>query len=134
MRKKVLVIEDEMIQVLLLQSCLEMAGYEVVTASSGEQGLDKALAHNPDLILLDIILPGITGIEVCKRLKELPETKDIHILFVTASTMQGLEERCKVFGIDGCIAKPYEPAELLGRIRELFSVKDNSLPSSPRND
>lgn len=121
MAKRVLIIEDEATQVLLLKSRLQEHGFEVSTAMSGEEGLEKAVAERPDLVLLDIILPRMSGVEVSQRLEELPETKEIPVILVTASRTKDLEERCKTFGADGCLIKPYTVPELLEKISRVLT-------------
>lgn len=120
MAKKILVVEDEATQILLLQSRLRAHGFDVVCAMNGEEGVRKAYAERPDLILLDVVLPRMTGIEVCGRLKDAEETRAIPIVLVTASGMQDLEERCKALGADGCLVKPYQPSELLEKIHAIL--------------
>src|SRR5687767_5969616 len=114
--KRILVIEDEATQVLLLESRLRSNGFEVLRAMSGEEGLQKALTEKPDLVLLDVILPGITGLEVSQRLRENADTKDIPVVLVTASQMKDLEQRSKIFGVTTCLTKPYAFADLLAKV------------------
>ncbi|MBI3458040.1 MAG: response regulator [Candidatus Rokubacteria bacterium] len=118
--KKVLIVEDEATQALFLTSRLSAHGFQVCSAMNGDEGLRKAFAERPDLILMDIILPGMSGVELCQRLKEAPETRHIPIILVTASGMSNLEARCRVFGVDACVVKPYEMPELLEKIQQLL--------------
>lgn len=113
-------IEDEAIQVLMLQLRLKEEGFEVVAAMEGEDGLRKATEERPDLILLDIVLPGMSGIDVCIALKDDPRTKKIPVLLLTASAMRGLEDRAKTFGVKGCLIKPYAMNDLLEKIGAIF--------------
>ncbi|MDP3722538.1 MAG: response regulator [Candidatus Omnitrophota bacterium] len=128
MATKILIIEDDAIQLLSLQVCLQAAGFEVLSAMSGEEGLQKAWEEKPEVVLVDIILPGMSGVAVCQRLKEHPETKEMSVLLVTASTMQHLEESSKAFGVDVCLTKPYELSELMERIRGLVAAKRHRTP------
>ncbi len=127
MLKKILIIEDEATQLLLLQTRFAGRGFTVFTASNGEDGFRKAVAEKPDLILMDMLLPGMTGLEVCQRLQELPETRPIPVLLVTASGMRDLEDRCKQFGIAGCLMKPYQLSELFQKIETIFPSQQNSV-------
>lgn len=127
MAKKILIIEDEAIQALALKAYLETAGFDVLTALTGEDGLTKALEHKPDVVLLDLVLPGRSGLDVCQQLKDTPQTMETLVILVTASTTRGLEDRCKIFGADGCLIKPCEPSEVLERIHELLATKTQSL-------
>ena len=122
MPKKILVIEDEATQVLLLTTRLREERFEAIAAMTGEEGLRKAVEEHPDLILLDIILPGMSGIELCQQLKERADTKKIPIILVTASGMRDIASRCKVFGAEACLVKPYHPQELLACIQRVFEA------------
>ena len=119
-KRKILIIEDEAAQVLLVRSRLEEAGYAVLSAMNGEEGLRKAREERPDLVLLDIVLPGMDGVQVCDQIKQDPATQQIPVIMLTASGMRNLEERCKVFGADACLVKPYRPTELLQKISSIL--------------
>ncbi len=114
MPEKILVIDDEESVVELLRILLEMKGYEVIKAYRAEDGLRKAYRTQPDLVLLDIMMPDMDGWEVCRRLREL---SDVPIIFLTARTdvreiVRGLE-----LGADDYILKPYDNDELIARVR-----------------
>jgi len=83
---KILVVDDTDTNIKLLRALLKGAGYEVVTATCGQEGLTAATTENPDLILLDIMMPDLTGYEVCQRLRAAPETRQTPIVFLTACT------------------------------------------------
>ena len=127
MAKKILVIEDEAAQVLLLRSRLEARGYQVVTAMNGKDGLRKAMEERPDLILLDIVVPDMNGLMVCERIKQTPDIQHIPVILVTASGMKSLEERCKAFGADDCLIKPYQLTELLAKIQTLLEAGERAV-------
>ena len=114
---KILIIEDELSQIELIQYNLKKEGYEVFTSHDGEDGLLQASEVLPDLILLDWMIPKISGIEVCRRLRRSSITKEIPIIIVTARSeevdkIQGLD-----MGADDYITKPYSIKELLARVR-----------------
>lgn len=114
MGEKILIVDDEETTVQLLTMMLENKGFEVIKAYHAEDGLRKAYRTHPDLILLDIMMPGVDGLEFCHRLREL---SDVPIIFLTALTdrkdvVKGLE-----MGADDYIVKPYDPDELIARIR-----------------
>lgn len=116
--EKILIIEDESAILELLQMNLEMNGFsEILTASNGEIGLQIALAELPDLILLDLMLPGMDGLEVCRKLKAAPETTRIPVLMLTAKS----EESDIVAGLEmgACdyVTKPFSNKILISRIR-----------------
>ena len=114
---KILVVEDEPNQVELIEFNLNSEGYEVVVARDGEEALNLAEEENPDLILLDWMLPKVSGIEVCRQLRRSKMTREIPIVMLTArseesDTMRGLD-----IGADDYITKPYSIKELLARVR-----------------
>jgi two-component system KDP operon response regulator KdpE len=112
--EKILVIDDDETTMQLLTILLERRGFEVIKAQSAEEGLRKAYRHQPDLVLLDIMMPDMDGWEVCKRLREM---SDVPIIFLTAKgdskdVVKGLE-----MGADDYVVKPYENDELIARLR-----------------
>lgn len=117
MNKKILIIEDEVNIQELLRYNLEKNGYMVAISDNGIDGIQKALTEVPDLILLDLMLPGIDGLEVCKKLRRSKQTKKVPILMLTAKS----EELDKVLGLelgaDDYITKPFSIKELIARIR-----------------
>jgi len=122
--KRILVVDDLPENVFMLQDRLENEGYEVVTAYDGKTGIAKATSDMPDLILLDVMMPGMTGIEVCKVLKQDPSTVDIPIIIVTAKsgaddTREGLEA-----GAFDYIKKPFEKVEMLARINSALKLSE----------
>lgn len=134
--KRVLVIDDLPENVFMLQDRLEHDGYEVITAYDGQTGIDKAVEEIPDLILLDVMMPDITGIEVCKTLVKDPRTKNIPIILVTAKsgaedTKEGLEA-----GAFDYIKKPFNRIELLARVNSALKLSDaqKSLLESEKRD
>ncbi|OIO38127.1 MAG: DNA-binding response regulator [Candidatus Omnitrophica bacterium CG1_02_46_14] len=119
-RKTVLVVDDEKDILNLLRYNLEKEGYQVLSALTGEIGLDLAKNKKPELILLDLMLPGIDGLEVCKILKSLPETKHIPIIMLTAKSSEidqvvGLE-----LGASDYISKPFSVKVLLARVKNVL--------------
>jgi two-component system alkaline phosphatase synthesis response regulator PhoP len=115
-----MVVDDEAHILELIQFNLENAGFRVVTASSGEEGLEKIKNEIPDLLLLDVMLPGIDGLEVCKRLKSGGKTSSLPIIMLTAKS----EEVDKVLGLelgaDDYITKPFSVRELIARVKALL--------------
>jgi DNA-binding response OmpR family regulator len=118
-KKRILIIEDEGDQTILIQMRLETMGYEVLTAAKGQIGLDLATKEQPDLVILDIMLPDLDGFIVCQKLKESPETKHIPIFIITAMGTDDLERKCKSCGADHMIRKPYDAKDLLAGVRKL---------------
>src|SRR5690606_35070585 len=122
--KKVLIIDDLPENVFLLQDRLEHEGYEVLTAYDGPSGIERAMKELPDLVLLDVMMPGMTGIEVCKKLVSDPITSNIPIILVTAKsgaedTKEGLEA-----GAFDYIKKPFNRVELLARVNSALKLSE----------
>jgi two-component system response regulator VicR len=120
--KKVLVVDDEPAIANLAKVKLTNEGFDVVTAHSGKEALEKVAGEPPDAIVLDVMMPGMDGWEVASRLRGDPETKDIPILMLTALGIP--EERVPGFAdIDEYHTKPFEPATLVKLVRRLTSEK-----------
>jgi two-component system cell cycle response regulator len=109
MRTRILVIEDNAANMELARYVLEAFGYTVSAAADGEIGLELACAEPPDLVICDLQLPGIDGIEVAKRLKAQPALSRVPLIAVTAYAMVGDRERVLAAGFDGYISKPIDP-------------------------
>ncbi|HUG36137.1 MAG TPA: response regulator [Candidatus Limnocylindrales bacterium] len=120
---KILVVDDTPQNVKLLADLLGVKGYAVVTASSGPQALEVLAAERPDLVLLDVMMPGMTGYEVCQRIRSDPTTGILPVVMVTA--LDPAQERIKGLdaGADDFLTKPVNQAELLARVRSLVRVK-----------
>ena len=115
-KKRILFIEDEAEIVVMMKMRLEAHDYEVISASDGEEGLKRAQQDKPDLILLDIIIPKIDGLTLCKRLKSEPKTKDIPVIMVSGSGQKHLSEKYRAAGADDLIVKPFEAKEVLEKL------------------
>lgn len=118
--KKVLIVEDERDILQLVKLYLEKEGFQVITAMAGPDGLKVAKEEKPDLVVLDLMLPGIDGLEVCKRLRSVPDTALLPIIMLTAKaeesdTVIGLE-----LGADDYVTKPFSPKALVARIKALL--------------
>ncbi|OQX91973.1 MAG: DNA-binding response regulator [candidate division Zixibacteria bacterium 4484_95] len=126
-KARILIVEDDRDIVELIEYNLRKEGYQVVTATSGEEGLEAAKSEKPDMALLDLMLPGIDGLEVCKILKTNPTTANIQIIIVSAKgeesdVVTGLE-----LGADDYIIKPFSPKILIARIRACLRRKKQQL-------
>ncbi len=120
--KRVLVVDDEPELVELVQMRLEANGYDVVTASDGPEGLEKARTMHPDLMILDLMLPQLNGYEVCTVLKQDTRFKRIPIVMFTAKTQAKDEQTARDCGADAYLRKPFRPEEMLATIQTLLAV------------
>lgn len=119
---RVLVVDDEPDILEILSYNLLKENFEVYTANDGLRGLEMAQKYHPDLIIMDIRMPGMTGIEACRILKHNDLMKDIPVLFLTADSDEYTTMNALDAGGDHFITKPIRPALLIGMIRELISV------------
>ncbi|TLX76005.1 response regulator transcription factor [Labilibacter sediminis] len=130
MHKRILIVEDEPDMLMGLKDNLEFEGYDIETASDGEEGLKKLLANNCDLVLLDVMLPGLSGFDVCKKARK--ENIQTPIIFLTAKG----EELDKVIGLesggDDYITKPFSLRELSARIKAV--LRRTVIESKPNTD
>ena len=117
MSKKILVVEDTEDNRQILRDLLSMAGYEMVEAHDGAEGVAKAAEHKPDLILMDIQMPVMDGYEATRRIKADPALKSIPIIVVTSYALSGDEEKARRAGCDDYVAKPFSPRALLAKIK-----------------
>jgi two-component system, cell cycle response regulator DivK len=117
MSKRILVIEDHEDNRRILRDLLTSAGYEPIEAVTGEEGVSLAEIHRPDLILMDIQLPGLDGYEATRRIKANPALRRIPVIAVTSYALSGDEVKAKEAGCDDYVAKPFSPRALLAKIR-----------------
>jgi two-component system, cell cycle response regulator DivK len=120
MPKKILVVEDTEDNRQILRDLLGMAGYDMVEAHDGAEGVAMAAEHKPDLILMDIQMPVMDGYEATRRIKANPELKAIPIVAVTSYALSGDEQKTRDAGCDAYIAKPYSPRQMLAKVREIL--------------
>lgn len=118
--KRILAVDDEPHILKLVSFSLKAHGYEVLEASDGLSAISVAQAEKPDLVLLDVMMPGLDGIEACRRLKNDPETKDIPVVMLTAKA----QAREQAVGIDSgatdYICKPFTPKDLVAQVQALL--------------
>lgn len=113
---RVLIVDDERTTVELLFKALNLFGYDPIMAFSGEEALEVTVAEQPDVVLLDLLMPGIDGYETLRRLRTMPEGKKLPIIVVTAVQEEGLEERVAQAGGDACLRKPVDLVALSATI------------------
>ena len=120
MRKLILVIEDQEDNRRIMRDLLTSAGYEVIEAVTGEEGVTAAETHCPELILMDIQLPDIDGYEATRRIKAIPALSPIPIIAVTSYALSGDDVKAFEAGCDAYVSKPFSPRALLKKIREFL--------------
>lgn len=125
MNPKILIVEDNAQNRLLMVDILTVHGYEVIEARDGLEGIQLAHSRKPDLILLDMQMPVMDGLEAARRLKADPETRGIKILAITSFAMKGDRERILAAGCDEYMAKPIDTRELPIVIRRLFDLENS---------
>ena len=121
MTKRILVVEDHEDNRQILRVLLGSAGYQMIEAHDGETALTTAASERPDLILMDIQLPGLDGYEATRRIKADPALSGIPIIAVTSYALSGDEEKARAAGCSAYVAKPYSPLELLKKLREYLT-------------
>jgi two-component system cell cycle response regulator DivK len=117
MSKRILVVEDQEDNRRILRDLLTSAGYEMIEALSGEDGVTLAATGNPDLILMDIQLPGLDGYEATRRIKA-NQVRPVPIIAVTSYALSGDDAKAFEAGCDAYVTKPFSPRQLLAKIRE----------------
>ena len=120
MSKKILVVEDTEDNRQILRDLLSMAGYDMIEAHDGAEGVAKASEHKPDLILMDIQMPVMDGYEATRRIKADPALKAIPVIAVTAYTSPEDEEKARTAGCDDYVAQPFSPRQMLAKVREII--------------
>jgi diguanylate cyclase (GGDEF)-like protein len=130
-KRQVLLIDDDMTVLEVVKTNLEIEGYDVITEMSGETGLVSAVVEQPDVIILDIMMPGMDGWEICKRLRSDSRTKYIPVIMLTAlDDTQYLVKGFEV-GADDYLAKPFENAELFARIKAVLTKASRGMAVDP---
>ncbi|HEX9028601.1 MAG TPA: response regulator, partial [Anaerolineales bacterium] len=128
MAEKILVVDDDLDTLRLVGLMLQRQGYEIVAANNGHQALAMAQNERPDLILLDVMMPDLDGVEVTRRLRMDPGTKDLPIIMFTAKTQ--MEDKLLGFeaGVDDYLTKPTQPRELFAHIKAVLARAGKSRP------
>jgi DNA-binding response OmpR family regulator len=120
MTKEILIVDDEPNVVMPIQFLMEQQGYRVMIAERGEDALDLIYQYKPDLVLLDIMLPGIDGYEVCEILRLNPNYRNIKIIFLTAKGREVEIAKGLALGADAYITKPFSNIELVATVKEIL--------------
>ncbi|OGO25022.1 MAG: hypothetical protein A2144_14940 [Chloroflexi bacterium RBG_16_50_9] len=128
MDKKILIIEDDPATLRLVDYSLRHEGYEVVKASNGLEGIRKVQSEAPDLVILDVMLPGLDGFEICHRLRAEPMTAQLPILMFSAKAQEIDKNTGAKVGADDYLTKPADPAEITSRVARLLAQKKGTEP------
>ena len=123
--KRILVVEDNETNMYLISFILRENNYEIIEAGSGEQGVELAIKEKPDLVLMDIQLPGIDGLEATKRIRESEADGEIPIVALTSYAMVGDREKALNSGCDGYIEKPINPETFVAEMEKYLTAKNN---------
>ena len=118
MSRRILVVEDQEDNRRILRDLLTSAGYELIEAVTGEEGVALAETHRPDLILMDIQLPGLDGYGATRQIKANPALRQIPVIAVTSYALRGDDVKAREAGCDGYVTKPFSPRALLAKVRE----------------
>lgn len=118
MDKRILVVEDNMLVQEVYASALQTLGCEVLTADDGNEAMQMAQEESPDLIIMDIMLPGVSGLDLVQTMKRDPALKDIPIIVVTTMAMAGDQEKIKAAGADAYLPKPIQVDEFIESVRK----------------
>jgi two-component system cell cycle response regulator DivK len=124
MGKRILVIEDQEDNRRILRDLLTSVGYEIIEATTGEEGVAMAETGDPDLILMDIQLPGIDGYEATRRIRAYPNLRQVPIIAVTSYALSGDDVKAKEAGCTDYVPKPFSPRALLAKIRQYLPQAD----------
>jgi DNA-binding response OmpR family regulator len=120
MPKEILIVDDEPSIVVPIQFLMQQQGYNVIVAENGHDALDMIYKYKPDLILLDIMLPGIDGYEVCEIVRLNPKLRDVKIIFITAKGREVEIAKGLALGADAYITKPFSNAELVAKVKTVL--------------
>jgi two-component system, OmpR family, alkaline phosphatase synthesis response regulator PhoP len=120
MKETVLIVEDEKDIIRMLEYNLKKEGFKTISVNDGEDAIDSSISRSPDLIILDLMLPGIDGLEVCKTIKSNSKTASIPIIMLTAKSQESDKVVGLELGADDYITKPFSPRELIARIKAVL--------------
>ncbi len=126
MVKKILIIEDDPATSRLVEYSLRHEGYQVLSASNGLDGIRKALTEAPDLIILDVMLPGLDGFEICHRLRSEPDTAKLPIMMFSAKAQDMDRNTGLLVGADDYLTKPAAPADIVSHVEALLAKKEQA--------
>jgi DNA-binding response OmpR family regulator len=124
MSKKILIVDDEPNIVMSLEFLMRREGFDVKVARDGEEALDSIAAEQPDLVLLDVMMPKINGFEVCERLRASPALADMRIVMLSAKGREAEIKKGLSLGADGYITKPFSTRDLVVQVKNLLGLEE----------
>ncbi len=124
--RRILVVEDNTKNLKLVRDVLQFAGFEIIEATTGEDGVELAASEHPDLVLMDLQLPGIDGAEALRQIREMPDVGQVPVLAVTAFVMDEDRRRASQAGFDGYVEKPISVRGLTDQVRALLAPEGAS--------
>jgi len=133
MKQKILIVEDSPPNMRLIEMTLRLKGYELLKATDGEEALDMAISQKPDLILMDLNLPKVSGLEVTKRLRQMTVFSHTPIIAITAHAMKGDKEKIIEAGCDAYLSKPIDTRQLPRVVAEMLQKRQKIAPSTLEN-
>ncbi len=116
---RVLAVDDTRALRLMLADCLKKAGHDVVVASDGVEALDQLRTHKPEIVITDLNMPNMNGLEFIEEARKMPEGQTVPILLLTTETAQALKDRAKQVKATGWLTKPFDPDQILGLVDQL---------------
>jgi len=120
-KPRILIVDDDPVIVRLLQINFRLEGYDVDTAFRGEEALERVRDNRPDVVVLDVMMPGIDGWEVCRQLKESPAVRHVPVIFLSARAQDEDRQRGYALGVDEYVTKPFDPADLVEIVRRALA-------------
>jgi DNA-binding response OmpR family regulator len=123
MSKRILIVDDEVNIVISVEFLLEQAGYYVRVAHNGEEGLERVATFEPDLVLLDVMMPRLNGFDVCQRIRQNPAWQDIKIIMLTAKGREAEITKGLALGANAYITKPFSTRELLAEVKRILGER-----------
>ncbi len=121
MKKKILVVDDEALIRMMIKKDLEQLGYVVETAANGEEGWNDVLSFRPDLVITDLNMPGLYGLELLERIRQNPETREMPVLCITSDHDIDVKQRAVILKATGWVQKPFNPQTWGATLRQILS-------------
>ena len=125
-QKAILVVDDEPYMIRLLQHHVERAGYRMIKAVNGREALEKVESDRPDLIIMDVMMPEMNGLEVLSEIRKAPETSKLPVIIMTANAQRFTKEEAESAGVSAFLTKPFSPTQLMAQISQHIDEADSA--------